>query len=228
MKRLLKGVIPLLLALGILVSVAWYLLVYDREFTRDFLISQARFFDSRGNSGIAAQLYDLAYDYTGQDDGVAIELANQYKQDGNYTKAEFTLTSAIADGGTVDLYTALCKTFVEQDKLLDAIAMLDNIADPALKMEIDRIRPAAPEPTTVPGFHNQYITLDFVPGDGRLMCTLDGDYPSVREDLFTEAVSLPAGETIVYAVRIGDNGLVSPLSLFSFTIGAQSGHTVSA
>ena len=126
MKRFLKSLVPLFLAAGILASVCWYLLVYDREFTRDMLITHARFFDSRGNVNFAARLYDMAYDYTGQDGEVAIELANQYKADGNYTKAEYTLTNAIADGGNAQLYVALCKTFVEQDKLLDAVALLDS------------------------------------------------------------------------------------------------------
>jgi hypothetical protein len=108
---------------------------------------------------------------------------------------------------------------VEQDKLLDAVALLDNIDNPAMKMEMDRIRPALPETTAAPGLHNEYIVLDFVPADGRLLCTTDGDYPSVRDAAFSEVISLPAGETVVHALRIGDNGLVSPLTLVSFTIG---------
>lgn len=218
MKRMLKRMVPLLLAVGILASIGWYLLVYDREFTRDFLISQARFFDSRGNVDFAAQLYDLAYDYTGKDEDVAIELANQYKADGNYTKAEYTLTNAIADGGTVDLYTALCKIFVEQDKLLDAVAMLDNIADPALKMEMDRLRPAAPEFTLAPGYYNQYITLEPASDEGILLCTFDHDYPSIQDAPFTEPVTLPSGETTIYAIRVAENGLVSPLAIMGYTI----------
>ena len=219
MKRMLKRMVPLLLAVGILLSIGWYLLVYDREFTRDVLISQARFFDSRGNKDFATQLYDLAYDYTGRDEDVAIELANQYKADGNYTKAEYTLTNAIADGGSIDLYIALCKTYVEQDKLLDAVTMLDNISDPAMKMELDRLRPAAPQTNPAPGYYNQYISVDFAADAGTLLCTLDGDYPSIQDEPFTEAFTLPAGETTIYAIRVAENGLVSPLTISAFTIG---------
>ena len=219
MKRFLKGLIPLVLAAGILLSIGWYLFEYDREFTRDMLISCARFCESRGNSDTAALLYDLAYDYTGKDEDVAIELANQYKGDGNYTKAEYTLSNAIADGGTAELYIALCTTFVEQDKLLDAVAMLNNIADPAIKAEMDRLRPAAPEPYPAPGYYNQYIKLTFVSGEGTLLCTLDGDYPSIQDAPFTDDVALPGGETTVYAIRIAENGLVSPLTIVGYTIG---------
>ena len=165
MKLFFKRCVPFLLALCILASIGWYLLVYDREFTRDILISQARHLDSNGNSHIAAKLYDLAYDYTGQDEDVAIELANQYRKAGNYTKAEYTLTHAIADHPTADLYAALCRTYVEQDKLQDAVAMLDNIPDPSIKQQIDALRPAAPQPMTEPGYYSQYIELEFEAAD---------------------------------------------------------------
>ena len=219
MKRFLKSLVPLFLAVGILASVCWYLLVYDREFTRDMLISHARFFDSRGNSDFAARLYDLAYDYTGQDGEVAIELANQYKADGNYTKAEYTLTNAIADGGNAELYIALCKTYVEQDKLLDAVTILDSITDPALKQEIDRLRPAAPEATPAPGFYNQYINVEFTSGEGSLLCTTDGNYPSIQDAPFQGTITLPAGETQIHAISVAENGLVSPLTIANFTVG---------
>ena len=192
MKRFLKRLVPLFLLLGILASIGWYLLVYDRDFTRDMLISHARIFDSRGNTELAAKLYDLAYDYTGQNEEVAIELANQYKADGNYTKAELTLTNAIADGGNTELYVALCKTYVEQDKLMDAAALLDNITDPVLKQQLDSLRPAAPETDPAPDFYHEYISVDFKDADGKLLYTLDGDYPSIQDAPFAEALpSLP-------------------------------------
>lgn len=219
MKRFFKRLVPFVLALGIIASIAWYLFVYDRAFTRDFLISQARFFDARGNVNFAATLYDLAYDYSGQDEDVAIELANQYKADGNYTKAEYTLTNAIADGGTTELYIALCKTFVEQDKLLDAVAMLDNISDPAIRLELDHMRPEAPTPDYPDGFYNQYIDVAFPEGEGTLYYTTDGDYPSTADEPYSEPISLPGGETSIYALRVGENGLVSPLTILAYTVG---------
>ena len=218
MKRFFKRLVPLFLALGILASIGWYLLVYDREFTRDMLISHARIFDARGNADLAAKLYDLAYDYTGQDEEVAIELANQYKADGNYTKAELTLTDAITDGGNAELYIALCKTYVEQNKLMDASALLDNVSDPVLKQQLDDLRPAAPETDPAPGFYHEYISVGFKDTEGKLLYTLDGSYPSTQDAPFEEAFSIPAGETVVTAIVVADNGLVSPLTVANFTI----------
>lgn len=219
MKRALKRMVPLLLAVGILASIAWYLLVYDREFTRDMLISNARFYDARGNTKFAAMLYDWAYDYTGKDEDVAIELANQYKADGNFTKAEYTLTNAIADGGTADLYIALCKTFVEQDKLMDAVNMLDSIANAAVKAELDALRPQAPAADPEPGYYTQYISVSLNAGDATIYFTTDGQYPTTGNDPYSEPIPLAGGETRIYAVSVSPNGLVSPLTLLGYTVG---------
>lgn len=219
MKRALKRMVPLLLAICILLSVAWYLLIYDRAFTRDMLISNARFYDARGNAKFAAMLYDWAYDYTGKDEDVAIELANQYKADGNYTKAEYTLTNAIADGGTAELYIALCRTFVEQDKLLDAVNMLDNIANPAVKAELDAMRPQAPEADPAPSYYTQYISVGLNSDGNTIFFTTDGQYPSTQTEPYAEPIQLSGGETTIYALSVAENGLVSPLTLLGYTIG---------
>ena len=126
MKKLMHVLVPLLLSVLLVISVGWYLFVYDRDFTRDLLLQQARNNDIAGNSGLSSWFYNLAYNYSGQDENVAIELANQYKSAGNYTKAEVTLSKAIAAGATKELYMALSKTYVEQDKLFaraDVIAL---------------------------------------------------------------------------------------------------------
>lgn len=219
MKKTLKVLLPILLALLIIASVVWYFMVYDREFTRDMLLNNARYFTSTGNHGISSWFYDLAYNFSAQDEDVAIELANQYKREGNYTKAEYTLSHAIADGGTLDLYIALCKTYVEQDKLLDAVTMLDNVTDMNIRSQLDAIRPAAPVSDPETGFYTQYITVSLSGSDGILYYTLDGEYPSINDEPYLEPVTLPAGETNMYALTVAENGLVSPLSILGFTVG---------
>ena len=107
MRKFLKFLVPLVLGAAIAASIVWYLFVYDRDFTRDSLLSQARYQDMYGNSRLSAWFYDAAYSFSGHDQNVAIELANQYKLDGNYTKAEATLTKAIRNSTTTELYTAL-------------------------------------------------------------------------------------------------------------------------
>src|SRR5574344_1034586 len=123
MKKATRFLVSLILGLLILASIFWYLFIYDRAFTRDSLLSQARFQSLHGNSRLASWFYDAAYSFSGHDENVAIELANQYKKSGNYTKAELTLTTSIHDQPTVELYTALSKVYVEQDTLLDAVQL---------------------------------------------------------------------------------------------------------
>ncbi len=218
MKKLTKILVPILLVLLILGSIVWYLFVFDREFTRDFLLQQARYHDTYGNSRLASFFYDTAYEFSEQDEHVAIELAEQYKADGNYTKAEFTLSNAVHDGGTVELYIALCQTYMEQDKLLDAVTMLDNVTDPAILDVLNEMRPAAPTSNYEPGFYNQYIQVE-LNHDGQTLYYSDaGQYPSIHGNTYTEPLTLPGGETIIYAVSVAENGLVSPLSVMGYTV----------
>lgn len=219
MKKILNFTVSLLLVVAIIASIGWYLFVYDRDFTRDTLLSQARYHDLHGNSRISAWFYDLAYEYSGRDENVAIELANQYKADGNYTKAEVTLSKAINAGGTVELYTALCKVYVEQDKLLDAVNMLSNVSNPDIKAKLDQMRPTAPAGDYEPGFYSQYIDVTLSSSSGTLYCTTDGDYPSIDDEPYTQPITLPSGETTIYAMAVDESGLVSPLTILGYTVG---------
>ena len=218
MKKVLKALFPVLLVIAILAMIIWYTFVYDRTFTRDLLLSNARFFSDTGNKGLSSMFYDMAYQHSGQDENVAIELANQYKAEGNYTKAEYTLSGAIADGGTSELYIALCKTYVEQDKLLDAVTMLDNIGDPAIKEELNAQRPVIRTITPTPGFYSQYISVTLEASEGVIYYSTS-EYPSTADAPYSEPLALPNGETTIYAVAVADNGLVSPLTLLGYTIG---------
>lgn len=219
MNKFIKFIVPLLLAVLIIASIGWYLFVYDRDFTQHMLLQQARNSDTKGYAKLSSFFYDLAYEFNGQDQNVAIELANQYKRDGNYTKAEYTLVNAIYDGATVELYAALCQTYVEQNKILDAVNMLDSISNTSLKSQLDTLRPAAPAADYADGFYSEYISISLTSDPGTIYYTIDGDYPSRSSSAFTEAIPLTVGETTIRSVCIGENGLVSPLSSASFTIG---------
>jgi len=219
MKKILRLLVSLLLAIVIVASIGWYLFVYDRDFTRDALLSQARYNDLYGNSRLSSWFYDLAYEHSGRDENVAIELANQYKSDGNYTKAEVTLSNAIKNKGTVELYAALCKTYVQQDKLMDAVAMLDNISDPAMKQALDELRPSVPTASHEPGFYSQYIDVALTSSSGVLYYTTNGDYPSINGSIYSEPIALEAGETVIYAISVDDSGLVSVPVVVGYTVG---------
>lgn len=225
MKKFFRIFIPIILVLAILACVGWYLFIYDRDFTRDMLLQGARFFDQQGNHEISGWFYDRAYEQASDNDAVAIELAEQHKADGNYTKAEFTLTRAISDGASTELYLALCKTYAEQDKILDIVKLLDAVlseestVDSAVKQELQSLRPAAPVSSPEPGFYSQYIDATITAESGMLLVNTQGEYPSVFDEPCVGPVDLADGENTLYAVAVADNGLVSPLSIFGYTIG---------
>ncbi len=225
MKKFLHITIPLVLVVAILLCTAWYLFVYDQEFTRDMLLYGARYFEGNQNHSVATWFYDLAYRQAGNNDAVAIELAQQHKAYGNYTQAEFVLSSAITDGGSTELYIALCQTYVEQDKVLDAVKLLDAVCqesstvDATVRQELTALRPAAPTAEPDPGFYSQYISVSISAESGTLYVNANGEFPSVNEPAYTQPVTLADGENSIYAVALSENGLVSPLSIFGYTVG---------
>ena len=219
MKRALKVIIPVILVLCIIASLVWYLMIYDPGFTKDFLLKQARGFESVGEHDIAEWIYGLAYNQAHGGDEVAIELAQYYIDNGNYTKAEYTLSNAIADKPSVNLYVALCRTYVEQDKLLDAVTMLNNIADPAMKAELDSRRPAAPVASPAPNFYSQYIDVTVTAESGTLYMSNNGEYPTTEFAASGDSITLPGGVTTLMALSVSDDLLVSPLAIFGYTVG---------
>jgi len=218
MKRSIKRIVPFLLTLLIIGSIFWYLFVYDRGFAQDILLKHARLLEERGQHAFSSWLYEQAYQQSNHDSGVAIELAEQFKSAGNYTKAEYTLSNAIADGGTLELYIALCKTYVEQDKLLDAVSMLENVADPYIKKQLDDRRPDTPTPSPVPGFYSQYISVSVASNSGTLYVTTDGSYPSTANAPYSEPIPLVTGENTIYALAVGEDGLVSELAILGYVV----------
>ena len=223
MNKTIRIIIPTMLAIAIILCSVWYLFIYDLAFTRDILLHAARYFENNGNHTASAWFYDCAYRHADDNDAVAIELSEQYKESGNYTKAEYTLSKAISDGGGVELYIALCKTYVEQDKLLDAVNMLNNVTNKDVKAQLDMLRPAvpssSPDPISTGAYYTQYINVTIVAEKGKLYVSSDGEFPSVNDDLYQNGITLKNGENIIYAVAIADNGLVSPVGIFGFTVG---------
>lgn len=209
----------MILAIALIACTAWYFLVYDQALTKELLLTQARNSEANGRHKLSAFLYDLAYIQSSQEDLVAIELAQQYLDIGNYTKAEYTLSQAIATNPTPELYIALCDVYVQQDKLMDAVNMLDTVKDLQIWSVLDAMRPDAPAMNPEPGFYSTYLTLEIAEAPGTLYISTDGDYPSIEKDLYTDPITLSSGETVIYAIRIGENNLVSPLRIFGYTVG---------
>lgn len=217
MKRFLRRIFPLLMAAAILLSIGWYLFAFNPGFTRELLLQQARRFEDKGKHTAAVWCYNMVYRQFDGSDEVAIEMAQQFKDIGNYSKAEYTLRKALEDGGSKDLYMALSKTYVQQGKLRDAVQLLDH-AEEKMREKLEKLRPAAPTVSLAPGSYNEYISVELECDSGTIYVSTDGDYPSSKTDAYTGAIRLPLGETTLYAVCVGDNGLVSALAVFHYTV----------
>lgn len=219
MKRFLKVFVPVVLSLVILIGIGWYLLSYDRVFTQDMFLYGARQFAALGNNKVSSWFYDRAY-YQMQDyEQISIELADKHLAKGNYTKAEVALNRAIRNGGGKDVYIKLCNVFLAQDKLLDAVELLDKIPDSQLRKEMESLRPAPPTTNHKPDIYNQYISVSLESPGNKLYVNANGQFPSLVKDAYTAAIDLQDGENILFAVSVSDEGIPSTLAVYSYTIG---------
>lgn len=165
----------------------------------------------KGNYETAADRYEIAVDLEPNNIDYVLALMNAYVSDGNFTKAERTLVKAIRVAPSTKLYCELSSLYVLQDKILDAQLMLDTITDPAVRSEINQMRPAAPVFDPVPGEYDEDVQWSVNVSGGTVYFSTNGDYPSAHSEPYTAPLPLSSGTTQIRAILIGDNGLVSPV-----------------
>lgn len=220
MKRVLKIVIPLVVVLALLGTAAWFFLSFRADLTAGFLRGQAAKMVERERYSRAVTYYNWAWQLDPENQEIPLALAEAYAGSGNYTKAEYTLVRAIsARPQDVDLYVALCQVYVAQDKLLDAVQMLDRTSDAEVKAALDELRPAAPVLSPENGYYTEYTEVTADGGGNAVYLSIDGDYPSMEDDAYTGPVTLPGGETMVMAVAVDENQMVSQAVQNGYTIG---------
>lgn len=220
MRRFFKIVLPIVLILALLFVGYWFFFQFRSDIT-------AGIFERLGNTCMSTKDYSGAVNYYGyanklapNDVEVAQKLAEAYKDSGNYTKTEYVLVHAIyAQPENIDLYLALSEAYVEQDKLLDAQLMLDHISNETVRAQLDALRPQAPVLTPDSGKYSDYITVSVTCGEGATCyLTTDGEFPSLKQEPYSEPITLPGGETTVCAIAIGENGLVSTAVYGGYTV----------
>ena len=218
MKQVLIKIVIFIMVVAILAGTAWFFLMYRPDITADLFCKFGSNAFEDENYNKAVTWYRRANKLMASDQEISVHLAEAYRASGNYTKAEYTLSNAIAQGGSVDVYLELCRVYVEQDKLLDAVNMLDQIGVPEIKAQLDAQRPSAPTANLEPGFYSQYMDLEISAESGTLYVNPKGTFPSTKMP-YSGPISLPLGESNILAVAVNQDGLVSPLSSFGYTIG---------
>lgn len=221
MKRALKVLIPIILILALLIAGVWFFFGFRTDLTADALMERANKLVEKQRYSRAIHYYSQAIRLEPERTDLPIALADTYILTDNYTKAEYTLVQAIsASPSALELYNSLCKAYVAQDKLLDAVQMLDRIADEGVKAQLDTLRPAAPEVLPESGYYTEYVTVSVNSQLPTVYLSTDGGYPSASRDLYEEPVQLGGGETTVTAIAVDpETGLVSPMVRNGYTVG---------
>ena len=220
MKHALKIILPIMLILAILIGACCFFLIVRRDLTESIFVYWGTHFYEAGRYSRAVTFYKLAMRFAPKDAQLAIRLAEAYKNGGNYTKAEYTLVSAITQiPDSVELYVALSRLYVEQDKLLDAATMLGRITNDAVRAQIDAMRPAAPGIEPESGNYSEYIDVTISGSAGKIYAVCNSDFPASEKDLYTGPISLEAGESKIVALSVAENGLVSDASYAGYTVG---------
>lgn len=195
-------------------------LIARRDVTESIFVYWGEHFYEAGRYSRAVAFYKAAMRFAPKDAELAIRLADAYKQSGNYTKAEYTLVSAITQiPDSVSLYVALSGTYVEQDKLLDAETMLSRITNDAVRTQIDALRPAAPVIEPESGNYSEYIDVTVTGSSGTVYAVCNSDFPASAQDIYTGPISLEAGESKIVALSVAENGLVSDAVYAGYTVG---------
>lgn len=221
MKHVLKIVLPIILILAVIIGACCFFLIARRDLTASIFAYWGDHFYDAGRYSRAISFYNIAMHFAPKDADRAYWLADAYKKSGNYTKAEYTLVSAITQiPDSVQLYVALSQTYVEQDKLLDAETMLGRITNDAVKAQIDALRPAAPVIEPESGAYTEYIDVTVSGAGGRVYAVLNGDFPASEDDLYTGPISLESGESKIVALTVAENGLVSDAAYAGYTVGS--------
>lgn len=218
MKKPLNFLVPVLLILVILLIAGWYFLKFDTALTRDIFLSQARKAADSGNYSRAIRLYEAACRYDKDSAEAAIALSQQYQAEGNYTKAESTLVQTIRRNPSVALYTALSKTYVAQDKLLDASRLLDRITDPTLYEKMQELRPDTVAASLPSGIYNENLNPTFSCPNGKIYLTYMTGQSSMADQTANIPQSLTSGDHLLSAMAVNKDGLVSSLAIYHYTI----------
>ena len=221
MKYILKIFLIVLLVVAIIGAACWFFLVQRPDLTMSVFAHWGDYFYDARRYNRAVSLYETACKLSPDNANLPVRLAQAYINSGNYTKAEYTLVSAITNNPeSVQLYVALSKTYIEQDKILDAEQMLDRITSADVKAQIDALRPNVPVLSPESGYYSEYIDVAVTATGGTAYLAVNQDYPSIETDAYEAPVTLEAGDSKVVVVTVAENGLVSDAVYGGYTIGS--------
>jgi Leucine-rich repeat (LRR) protein len=199
-------------ALGCAAALIWgFYTLFGGQIANAFNTRAAEQAVEAGDKLRAAGLYARVLERTPRNEALRLTVSGLYRDVGNMSRAEFILFAGLRDvGPSAALYKSLSALYTEQDKLYDAVKLLDEIRSPGVAAEIESLRPRPPVFTPSGGRYEERIGVDLTADAGSVIyITWNGTVPSVSADRFTETVYLGPGVTRARAVAVGADGLVS-------------------
>ena len=217
--RIIKRIFITLLVLALLLGATGAVWHYFLKDGSTFVMLAERF-ESAGRQTWAERCYRWAWSRERGNLSIPLALADSYARSGNYTKCEAVIWEAIErTPGQTELYMTLSRIYVEQDKLLDAARLEEQIKHPDAKAAFHAVRPAAPEIQPAGGEYDTDCTVSLSYQDGTAYWTLTGEYPTVAENLYTAPVCLTGQAVSVVALTVSDEGLVSETATADYIVG---------
>ena len=218
--KIIKILLIILAVVLVLGALSWYFTSRNPDAITNTLAWWANRAAEHENWSRAIRLYSMARNVNPQQPWLALRLAGVYESAGNYTKTEYTLNQAIRDmPDETELYCELCRVYVRQNKLMDAVALLSGISSTAVRERMAQLRPSAPTITPESGSYDTYITVT-VSGSGEVYVSRTGEYPSIADGPCDGPIPLGEGSTTITALSVGSNGLVSEVSAAVYAVGS--------
>lgn len=219
MNKVLRNILIAVLIIAILAAAFWYFFLHESYLPANLYSAYAAFLENSGRYEQAAKFYSKAMTVEPEQIEWALKAAAAYEKDVNYTKAEYSLVRSIsANPEALDLYLALSRIYIAQDKLLDAERLISACSNETIKEALSSMRPSAPVIQPEGGFTLEPTTFTLSYNGGIAYYSLNEEYPSKEDPAYAEPVALDYGVTTVSALVVSEDGLVSPLVTAEFTV----------
>ncbi|MCL1819527.1 MAG: leucine-rich repeat domain-containing protein [Oscillospiraceae bacterium] len=164
--------------------------------------------DERPERAIEMLLPEL--DRNPKDTELRLKLVDLYVETGNYSRAEYLLLrGTLEKAGQIELYRRLCNVFVKQDKLFDAVSLINDMSNPNIREMLMSERPPMPVFNPSPGDYREFLTVAVSVREGDICyLSLNGEIPVLAEE-YNEPITLTQGITNIKAVAVSPEGIVS-------------------
>jgi len=215
MRSVIKVTVVLLLLAAVAAGALWAIMPRQRSAICLWIAERSA---EGGHDQTAAKLFEDALKIDPGNSQTRKSAVEFYKSRGNYTKVEYHLLGGIeAEPGNSLNYEELCRVYVEQGKLYDACALLDNIENAVAFKKLSSLRPKAPDILPESGNYRGSLSISITAPEGTsVYLSENGSFPT-GSDLYTGELTPVPGDTHILAVCVDRNGLVSPLSSASYS-----------